>query len=251
MNFKEIYTSAPGSRLLLFCGQAMQERMAESICLAMPPAFGQRAALNASSITAMDIAPDSSPNSFGDLASLCARLIAAAGRRSHYEGLLLLNIGALLRPAQDTIRLKALGELLAMKEGLASECVTVLYGPCREGEALACADALDFDGRLRISRYEQTRALSLPDLLERAALRCDTSETERLLESTLQEMADFENFNANRFVMACRDDPGLITLRSVRRTLGDPYSYINRVRKGIGGRDCEGGSRRMGFRAAR
>lgn len=249
MNPNDVYACAPGSRLLLFCSLPLQESMVESICLAMPPLLRQKTALNTSPITTMDIAPDSSPNHFSDLVSLCARLIAAAGRRSHYEGLLLLNIDALLHPAQDTLRLKALGELLAMPDGLASACITVLYGPDKESEALACADALDFDGRLRIICYDQPLAPSLQELLERASLRCDTSETEHMLESVLEEMANCERFNAGRFVKTCGNGLGLITENSVRQTLVDPYSYINRIRRGIGKPDSN--TRRIGFHVER
>ena len=143
MNIAEIYKAAPGSRFLAVCSQRAQEEMVDTLCSAMPEEFREKTLLNAGPIVSMDIAPDDHPNRFSDLLGLCGKLIVSAGRRSHFEGLLLLNVSGLTASA-DRTRLKALGEVLALKDGLASKCVTLIYGPEKERDALPCADDLDF-----------------------------------------------------------------------------------------------------------
>ena len=165
MNIADIYAHTPGSRFLTSCPYKAPEALLDYIYSSMPAAFKVRTALNSSSVTSMDISPDENPNRFSDLLGLCAKLVSAAGKRSHFEGLLIINISALSPTPDNTIRLKALGELLSMKDGLASQCITLLYGPEKERELLVCADYLDFDGKLKVICYEQENKLSLTDLL--------------------------------------------------------------------------------------
>lgn len=251
VNIANIYAHAPGSRFLVSCPSKAQEDMLDYIYSSMPSTFKTRTALNSNSIASMDIAPDESPNRFNDLFGLCAKLISAAGKRSHFEGLLIINISALSLTPENTIRLKALGELLAMKDGLASQCITLLYGPEKECELLACADHLDFDGKLKVICYEQSNGLSLPDLLIKSKLRCASPEIKRLLESTLADMSSYENFNATKFVRICGNERGIITESSISEIISNPYSYINRVRKAANLRIGEPAKRKIGFQTTR
>lgn len=251
MSITDIYAYAPGTRLLVSCPSKSQEDMLDTIYSSMPSTFKDRTCLNSSSITSMDISPDENPNRFGDLLGLCAKLISAAGKRSHFEGLLIVNIAALVATPGNTVRLKALGELLAMKDGLASKCITLLYGPEKEAELLTCADCLDFDGRLKVFCYEQSNKLPLSDLLAKSKLRCASAEIERLLESTLTDMASYEDFNAGKFVRICSNERGTITEGAVRNMLNDPYSYVNRIRKAANLRSEETPKRKIGFQVLR
>lgn len=251
MNIQDIYISEPGSRLLVACGAKDQEDMVESVCFSMPASFKARTDLNASPIVSMDIASDENPNHFSDLMGLCSKLITGAGRRSHFEGLLLLNIAGLARAPENSVRMKALGEFLSIPDGLASRCITLLYGLEKERELLICAEHLDFDGRLKVGCYEQANRLSLAELLAKSSLRCATPDAEKLLESTLADMACYEDFNAGKFVRACETAGGQITRNSVSQRLNDPYSYINRVKKAAELRDRDPSVRRIGFQAAR
>lgn len=97
LNIADIYAHAPGSRFLASCPSKAQEDMLDYIYASMPATFKARTALNSSSVTSMDIAPDETPNRFSDLLGLCTKLVSAAGKRSHFEGLLIINISALLR----------------------------------------------------------------------------------------------------------------------------------------------------------
>ena len=251
VNMADIYAHAPGSRVLGACPGKAQEEMIDAGCAAMPAAFRARTALNDCAVTSMDVVPDDHPNHFSSLVGLCAKLIAAAGKRSHFEGLLIVNVSGLPPIPANVIRLKALGELLAMKDGLASRCITLMYGPEQERELLACADCLDFDGRLKVIHYEQPNKLPLSDLLDRETLRCASPEIEQLLESTLDDLSAYEQFNAARFLRTCGDEGGLITERTVSDMLQDPYSYINRVKKAAKLRMEDGPQRRIGFQAVR
>lgn len=251
MNITDIYASPPGSRFLAACGAKDQEDMVDMLCSSMPPDFKARTLLNSSAIASMDIAPDENPNRFSDLLGLCAKLVSAAGRRSHFEGLLLLNVSALAGSSDNHVRLKALGELLAMKDGLASRCITLLYGPEKEREILSCADYLDFDGKLKVIDYEPANRLSLSEILAKSALRCASPETEKLLESTLADMSGYEAFNAGKFVRTCGNDSGFITEHAVSEMLQDPYSYINRIKKAEKLRKEEPDTRKIGFQAKR
>lgn len=251
MDIADIYACAPGSRFLVACPSGAQEDMLYTLCASMPPTFQSRAALNSSAVASMDMAPDDNPNRFSDLIGLCTKLISAAGWRSHFEGLLILNIAALASAPGNAMRLKALGELLAMQDGLASQCITLLYGPESERDILTVADPLDFDGRLKVIRYEPPARRSLAELLAESKLRCASPQVGPLLESTLADMAGYADFNAAKFIRICGNSKGLITEGAVSALLNDPYSYVNRIQKAgkRRGEDTEG--RRIGFRATR
>ena len=247
MQITDIYTCAPGSRFLVSCPERAQEDMVSALCAAMPEDFRRRARLNISPIASMDMTPDENPNRFSDLLGLCGKLVTSAGQRSHFEGLLLLGVGSLSETGRDSMRLKALGELLAMPDGLASRCITVLYGPHREKELLSCADALDFDGRLKVIAYEPPAHEALAELLQKAHLRCADGDTEGRLDKLLNELSGLEGFSAGKLVRICADDHGLITAGTLGSMLDDPYSYVNRIRRfaGIGqNKPC---THRIGF----
>ena len=251
MRIADVYSSAPGSRFLISCPARMQEDMTAALCAAMPEDFRRRTRLNASPIASMDMAPDENPNRFGDLLGLCGKLITAAGQRSHFEGLLLLGVGSLSETGRDSVRLKALGELLAMPDGLASRCITVLYGPHREKELLACADDLDFDGRLKVFAYEQPSCGTLAALLDEAGLRCADSLTASLLEATLKEFEHAEGFSASKLLRICGNEHGIITSAAITTLTDDPYSYIGRIRRSTELRQDRSSVSRIGFLADR
>lgn len=231
MTIANIYTHAPGSRFLVICPPTMWEDMINDARGAMPPAFREKTTLNSADVISMELIPDDTPNRFNDLHALYEQLIVAAGKRSHFAGLLLLNLSALMEEPGNEARLKALGELLAMPDGLASQCLTLLYGTDSEDRFLTSADALDFDGKLKGFRYKRGDKPSLAELLERANLRCATPSAESLLASTLAEMAGCEQFNAAKFLCVCGDEHGVIAEKSVSEALKDPYSYVNRAKK--------------------
>lgn len=249
MNIAEIYKAAPGSRFLAVCSQRVQEEMVDTLCSAMPEEFREKTLLNAGPIVSMDIAPDDHPNRFSDLLGLCGKLIVSAGRRSHFEGLLLLNVSGLTASA-DRTRLKALGEVLALKDGLASKCVTLIYGPEKERDALPCADDLDFDGRLKVISFKRSAEPEMNELLEKYRLRCGSIRARKLVQSVLKEMAGYDGFSAGKFIQTCGNDEGVITAEAVSGMLDDPYSYVNRTRKTAKLRD-DSSARKIGFQSAR
>ncbi|MBQ7851064.1 MAG: hypothetical protein IJ343_15165 [Clostridia bacterium] len=251
MRITDVYTGAPGSRFLISCPVKAQEDMVTALCAAMPEEFRRRTRLNVSPIASMDLAPDDSPSRFNDLLGLCGKLITSAGQRSHFEGLLLLNVSALAETGKDSMRLRALGEMLATPDGLASRCITVIYGPHREKELLACADDLDFDGRLKVLPYEQPARETLSALLEQAGLSFADAAAEKLMKKTLKELGDAEGFSAGKLVRICGNGHGLITAQTIRDLLDDPYSYINRARKNAGHGSVKTSSPRIGFLADR
>lgn len=224
--------------------------MVEELSSRIPPVLLERTEFNRSATVSMDIIPDAEPGRFSDLSALCVRLIRAAGRRSHFEGLLMLNISAFTRSADDIPRLKALGELLALRNGPASECRTLLYGPEKERDVLFIADHLDFDGRLKVIGYERPGPSSLTELLSEAELRCATAGAEHQLEAVLQDMAGYRRFNADKFIRICGNDRGVITEDDVFSALNDPYSYINRVKKAAEPDHSDPADRRIGFHTA-
>ncbi|MGN1019217.1 MAG: hypothetical protein ACI4O7_02485 [Aristaeellaceae bacterium] len=251
MTATDISTAAPGSRFLIACDAQELEGMVETICEAASTALKAKAALNACVVTSMDMTPDDSPNRFSDLVSLCGKLVAAAGHRSHFEGLLLLNIAPLISFPDNTIRLKALGEWLCIPKGLASRCITLLYGPANERDLLACADLLDFDGKLRVGHYDlPVRHLLLSELLASSALQCATPEAEQLLENAINDMKPYQNFSPCKFLKTCGNTFGFITARAISDALQDPFSYINRIRKASDRADQTSG-RRIGFQTSR
>ena len=205
--------------------------------------------LNACAVTSMEIIGGTSPNSFPDLAALCGKLIQAAGRRSHFEGLLMLNISSLLNRAADEDRLRALGEVLAMENGLASRCLTVLYGPVNEKELLMAADCLDCRGRLRVAEFQMDPSReTLRQLLAQASLACAPG-AEQALEAALADMREAPRFSPLRFLQSCAAGDGTITEVSLRAVLNDPYSYYGRQKKTQELRAQDGGfsERRIGF----
>ena len=250
MNIADIYKAAPGSRFLAVCGQREQEEMIGSLCSAMPEEFRARTLLNAGPIVSMDVAPDDHPNRFSDLLGLCGKLVISAGRRSHFEGLLLLNVSGLTASA-DRMRLKALGEVLALKDGLASKCVALIYGPEKEKEILQCADDLDFDGRLKVISFERSAEPEMNELLEKYRMRCGSVKARKLVQTVLNEMAEYEGFNAGKFIRTCGNDEGVINAETVSGMLDDPYSYVNRIRKTGKLRGVDMSERRIGFQSAR
>lgn len=250
MNTADIYAYAPGSRFLVLCSSKTQEEMLDYIYSSMPTVFKAKTALNSSPIASMDMAPDEPPNRFGDLLGLCAKLITFAGKRSHFEGLLTINISALSAALDNNaVRLKALGEVLAMKDGPASQCITLLYGPEKESELLVCADYLDFDGKLKVISYERLKEFSVSDLLAQSRLRCASPETERLLKLALADMSGYDKFNAAKFIRICGNGRGVITENSVSEVMNDPYSYVGRIRKAAILRIQEPEKRKIGFDA--
>ncbi|MBQ2955093.1 MAG: hypothetical protein IJE08_01385 [Clostridia bacterium] len=249
MNIADIYKAAPGSRFLAVCSQKAQEEMVDTLCSAMPDEFREKTLLNTGPIVSMDVAADDHPNRFSDLLGLCGKLVISAGRRSHFEGLLLLNVSGLTASA-DRMRLKALGEVLALKDGLASKCVTLIYGPEKEREILQCADDLDFDGRLKVISFERSAEPELNELLEKHRLRCGSVRARKRIQSVLQEMAEHDGFSAGKFIRICGNDEGVITAETVSAILDDPYSYVNRIRKAAKLRG-DSSARKIGFQSDR
>ena len=253
MKASEVFEAAPGSVTLLYCEDEHLEEMVTSIRSSVPEHIKERASLNASTMISMEMCPEEAPNSFHDLAVLCSRLITAAGKRSHFEGVLLLNIASLLHRSEDFDRLRALGEVLAIEDGLASECTTLIYGPTDEREVLIAADALDFDGHLKVERFETAnQENSLEELLHGACLTPISETTMTLIQNTLDEMRDERRFEPLRFVQSCSQNRGMITEDSIRAVLDDPFSYINRLKKTrtlIEQRKNQPTDRRIGFRS--
>jgi len=233
MTINDIYTLSPGSRVLALCPEKAREALVENLCASMPRSFKTGTELNEFSVVSMDITLSIHPidaNSFKDLNTLCEKLIIAAGRRSHFRGLLLLDLSGFAGNYSANTRLKALGELLAMPDGLASECVTFIYGPKREEDLLNCADCLDFDGRLAIIDCSVPGKRGLDELLADAGFTCD-NDARQLLEDTISQMADCAEFSASKFLRSCGNSEGVITAARIDELKNDPWSYINRVRK--------------------
>lgn len=232
MKATQFFDKAPGTAVLLLCEADRQDEMVRSIRSSIPDSFKKKACRNTGAVISLELAGEEDQNSFHDLAVLCSRLIAASGRRSHFEGLLLLNISSLITEEKDADRLRALGEILALEGGLASQCVTVLYGPTDEKELIAAAESLDFDGKLLVARFENdARTANLKTLLEAAGMSCSTEKAARLLQKTLDEMRDEKGFDSRHFFQSCAEWEGLITEKSVLASLDDPFSYVNRLKK--------------------
>ena len=231
MNTATIFSMSPGSRMLLQCENENPEAMIKSLCTSVPESFSLRARLNSSGIISMEILGDDLPNSFHDLAVLCSRLIAVAGRTNHFKGLLLLNVTSLLTPCPDIDRLQALGEVLSVPDGPASECVTVLYGETTEQGFLLAANSLDFDGELIIDRFEfPDRDFSVRAALENHHFPCASETVVQFLENTVKELQSAGNPDLLKLFRSCAAADGSITEESIRSTLKNPYSYINRMK---------------------
>lgn len=250
MNGKDIIHAAFGTRHLVLCAKEDQETMLDELCAAAETGLRERTRLNACAIASMDMSsPGEGANEFSDLSRLCGKLVISAGRRSHFAGLLLLNVSSLLERPEDALRLKALGEMLALRGGLASQCVTVLYGPEDEDALFSCADLLDFDGQLRVGAYESHRQhAGIAEILRRASARCDTPETQTRLEAMLSDMAKEANFNPDKLVHNCSHD-GVITGATLSAQLDDPYSYVNRFKRAA--KPHAAVTRRIGFHTSR
>lgn len=252
MQANQIFNAAPGTIILLYGEKHNIKELTHSIQSSMPDDFKARTSLNSCSIVSMDMCGDEKPNSFHDLAVLCSRLVISAGRRSHFEGLLMLNISDLITRPEDADRLKALGEILSLKNGLASKCITLLYGPTKEKEILIAAENLDFDGKLRVRRFEGTsQEDSLQALLAHTHMSCTDKRAMRLLQSTIDEMQEQRQFDPLRFFQSCEAQEGIITKDSVWAALNDPYSYINRMKKAmpLSQRDEKNTVHRIGFQS--
>lgn len=252
MMMKQIFTKNPGTRILLHCATADDtEEIISSICSSIPDTFREKTRLNTCAVLSMDIIGDDNPNGFRDLAVLCNRLVISAGRRSHFAGLLLLNISSLLKKKEDQNRLKALGEVLSVKGGLASQCITVFYGADTEKEYLVAADCLDFDGDLMVEHVENPRrGVSIQAMLKEADMSISSDQAVLLLQSTIAEVQNEGKFDTNRFFRSCAAQEGIIiTENSIQAALDDPYSYINRFKKmkTILSKEKEDSGRRIGF----
>lgn len=249
MKSLDIICSLPGSLFLLLCPESDQEAMLDELCVAAKVGLKERTRLNSCRIASMDMSSSGEgKNEFGDLSRLCGKLVICAGKRSHFEGLLLLNISSLLDRSDNELRLKALGEVLALPHGLASQCITVLYGPTDEEELLSCADLLDYDGRLRVGAYESgSEHTSVKSVMYRARLQCDSFETINRLRALVSDMAKERDCNLDKLVRSCCSG-GTITEASISAQLDDPYSYINRFKRTTKPRVNK--ERRIGFHAA-
>lgn len=251
MMIQQIFKKNQGTRILLHCATADDtEEIIGSICSSIPDSFRERTRLNACTVLSMDIISDDHPNGFRDLAALCNRLVISAGKRSHFAGLLLLNISGLLKKKEDLNRLKALGEVLSVKGGLASQCITVFYGADSEKEYLVAADCLDFDGKLLVEHVENPHhGVSIQAMLKEADMSISSDQAVLLLQSTIAEMREENKFDTNRFFRSCAAQEGIITENSIQAALDDPYSYINRFKKmkTILSKEREDSSRRIGF----
>jgi len=164
--------------------------------------------------------------------------------------LLLLNISSLLKKKEDQSRLKALGEVLSVKGGLASQCITVFYGADTEKEYLVAADCLDFDGGLIVEHVENPRrGVSVQTMLKEANMSISSDQAVLLLQSAITEIQEESKFDTNRFFRSCATQDGIITEDSIQAVLDDPYSYINRFKKmrEILSKEKEEEGRRIGF----
>lgn len=232
MKTTQIFEKGPGTAILLMCEAEHLDDMVRSIRSSVPENLKEKASQNMGTVLSLELTGEEEQNSFHDLLVLCSRLIVASGRRSHYEGLLLLNVSSLIAEKKNVDRLKALGEFLALKDGLASQCVTVLYGPTDENELVTAAECLDFDGKLSVARFEKdTQTADLKTLLDTAGMSCSTENAARLLQKTLDEMRDVKGFDFRCFFHSCAEWEGMITEKSIHASLNDPFSYVNRLKK--------------------
>ena len=230
MNKNELFSLAPGSRVLLACKAEKREEMLTDITSSIPQTIRDRAALNTAPVLVMDMNIDPrSPDSFEDLIRLCSRLVTAAGRRSRFEGLLILNIAG-LRPEGNGMCLRALGEFLAQPKGLSSRCVTMVCGPEDEKELVEYAGLLDFDGRLRVDFHENSINPSLGEIIEQMQLRCEDTDAEQMLKSMAGGLQKCDGFHVRKFLGACSDLNGNITAETIQNAAADPYSYVNRIK---------------------
>ncbi len=231
MKAHDLFSLPPGSRILLGGTERQQEQLVTALYGSVPEEFRKQTELNSSGIASMELFSSDDPSVFPDLIVLCRKLIVLAGKRSHFEGILFLNVSGLMKKKEDAGRLKALGEMLAVKDGLASRCVTVIFGPATEEELIETVEYLDFDGRLLVDHFEpDAKRDSLTAILARLNMRCDTEKTARLLNRQLKSMADMPQFQPERFLQAICDK-NVITEKSVREAVNNPYSYINRIKK--------------------
>lgn len=229
MKIETIVNANRGARFLMLCNPHSRDEILEGISGALPPSLKDRTELNTCSTIMMDMNGDAQPNAFSDLSALCAKLIISAGRRSHFEGLLTLDITGLKDTQRNAARLRALGELLALKKGLASQCVTLIHLSASEEELFNCAACLDFDGKLRVGCYEECAMnITLDELLMKTNMRCDTRETKELLNNALRKTANSKCFSLSKCLGALGEYGGIITRRSVQALLDDKYSYLNR-----------------------
>ena len=232
MKAEQVFEAEPGSVTLLYCEEDRLEAMVSALQSSVPDRIRERAALNAARLVSMEMSHEDKPSDFHDLAALCARLITAAGRRSRFEGVLMLDVSDLLRRPEDFDRLRALGEVLAMDDGPASACTTLIYGPTDERQVLIAAEALDFASRLRVEPFEGAdRRDSLDELLRDASMRSDSEASKELLRGALDEMRGDSEFDPLRFLKSCGGKDGVITEDSVCAALNNPYSYVNRLKK--------------------
>lgn len=247
MKARDIAASKPGSAFLLCIPKGEQSSVIERVCSEVIPLMHTSGRCRAA-ITAMELTGDKEPNTFSDLFALCRKLITVSGLSSHFDGLLLLNI-ADLTGEKDAERLRALGELLDMKDGLFSRCRTVIYGPDDQAEVMRCAELLDFSGRLQAGGFEcETRSVGLEQQLKAAGVTCESRQVKDMIKKRLREMSGIKGFDAVKYLRSAADMQCRITAASLQAMEDNIYSYHNRLLSTERTREA-GKHRRMGFGA--
>lgn len=246
MKAGDLYGAAPGSVFLVFAHEKDQAGMVEDV-IAGANAGMKTSGLCAANIVTMDMIGGKGVNEFSDLSALCRKLITAAGYRHHFDGLLLLNISALMDKRNEA-RLRALGELLAMEKGLASGCRTLLFGPTNEIEMLFCAQLLDTAGRLQADVYErEAERESFPGCIRQAGVACQSRQIEGRVRRMMKEASGCPGYDAVKYLRAAAGEDGVICDKSLDKMETMPYSYHNRLFRELCTREF--GERRIGFGA--
>lgn len=242
MTATEIAQCPPGSVILLCIPRESQEETIERAAADAAPLL-EPSGLCRGRIVSMKMSGGTDPNAFDSLALLIRRLIAAAGYSSHFDGLLLLDISDLNRN-RDTERLKALGELLTMPDGLASCCRTVIYGPSSEEDMLRTAGPLDLSGTLRLGMLEEDSTQSLNRALQATCISFSSARTEKWIRSSIDRLCGQRGFDCVRYLRSAADSTSRITADSLQRMQDDPYSYYNRM---LNAKETSRRSRKIGF----
>jgi len=222
-----IHRTTPGS-IFLFSDPGEEKQEARRQLARELPPFMKTSGLCKTKTLMMDMCGSPDPNAFSDLVALINKLIISAGYRDRYDGLLLLDIADLMTTGNE-VRLAALGEFLSMPEGLASCCVTVLLGPKTEAELIACAELLDFSGKLQADSLELNESgRRLEELLGATGMKCTNVRLRRELDKSIAQFRQKKNFDAEKYLRAAADGSE-ITQESFQRMVDNKYSYHNRL----------------------
>lgn len=221
---------AKGKPVLIGCGRDEQEYVISTVYERLKPRLNPTGR-NRKDYVCHRLMPcwEKDDNDFPDLHQICDKLFKAAGFRDAFEGLLVVDTGAMVRKSEcDSDRLSALAEAL---EIWCRRAFVVLLGPNSDESLCRAADALDLHGDMQVEKLNRAgQRGDVRSTMEKLGVAADDDVIEAV-DSLLADCVERAGFDPEKAIRSILNgETHRITLPMVETERRSKFSYTSRFR---------------------